>query len=92
MSGQESERRLAGERERLRSGQALVALAAGRRRERERPPVDLEPGCAYGVVTRQMVEDLVGELREIKGRLNHLFSVIVGAIALDILLRLASGR
>jgi hypothetical protein len=61
----------------------LLAQRDGRSR------VDLEPGCAYGVVTRQMVEDLMHELREIRGRINQLFSLTVGAIILDVLFRIS---
>ncbi|HET7035344.1 MAG TPA: hypothetical protein VFI42_06650 [Thermomicrobiaceae bacterium] len=89
--GQEQEQ----EREALRQGVRLRALV-GRGWERERGgqaagerAVDLEPGCAYGVVTRQKVDDLISELRVIRGRLDSLFTLMVGAIALDLLLRLA---
>lgn len=70
----------------LRSGAALreIVSRAGRREG-----VDLEPGCAFGAVTRAHVDDLAAELREIKARLNHLFTLVVGAIAVDVLLRLA---
>lgn len=69
----------------LRSGAALREIVS---RAGKRPPVDLEPGCAFGAVTRQMVDDLGEELREIRARLNHLFTLIIGAIAVDIILRL----
>lgn len=93
MRGQEP--RQEPEREALRQGVTLRALV-GREQERKRGPaglgeraVDLEPGCAYGVVTRQKVDDLIGELRVIRGRIDSLFTLMVGAIALDLLLRLA---
>ena len=75
------------ERWALRRGTALRELVSGAR-EDERF-VDLEPGCAYGVVTRQKVDDLFGELRAIRARMDSLFTLMVGAIALDLLLRLA---
>lgn len=53
-----------------------------------RPPLDLQPGCVYGVVTRERVDELTIELREIKARLNQLFSLVVGAIFVDVLLRI----
>lgn len=73
-------------REALRSGARLRAIVA---RPGKPGSVDLEPGCAYGVVTREMVQHLAEELREIRGRLNQLMVMIAGAITLDILLRLA---
>lgn len=69
-----------------RDGSALrEALARSRARPRG---VDLEPGSAYEVVTRQMVEEVARELAEIRARLNQLTSLIVGAITLEVLLRL----
>lgn len=47
-------------------------------------PVDLRPASAYEAITRQMVESLTAELREIKGRLNGLIFMMIGAILLDI--------
>jgi hypothetical protein len=72
------------QRSKLRSGATLKKLLAQRD---GRNRVDLEPGCAYGVVTRQMVDDLTHELREIRGRINQLFSLTAGAIILDVLFR-----
>ena len=48
-------------------------------------PIDLRPGTAYEIVTRQMVESLADDLREIKARINGLIFMMVGAIVLDIL-------
>jgi len=53
------------------------------------PAVDLTPASAYEVVTRQMVEQLREDLREIKGRLNGLLWMVATAILLDILTRVA---
>lgn len=54
-----------------------------------RPGLDLRPGCVYGVVTREKVDELAAELTEIKSRLNQLFTLIVGGIVVDVLLRIA---
>ncbi len=51
--------------------------------------LDLEPATAYEVVTRQMVEALGSDLREIKGRLNGLLFLVAGAVVVDLALRLA---
>ena len=51
--------------------------------------LDLEPATAYEVVTRQMVEALGADLREIKGRLNGLLFLVAGAVVIDLALRLA---
>ena len=70
---------------------ASVRDATGRWRGREPilGGVDLGPGSAYEAVTRQMVEGLVREVGEIKGRLNGLLFMVAGAIVIDVALRLA---
>lgn len=73
------------QRDGLRSGAALRNLIA---RNGGPDGVDLEPGCAYGVVTRTMVQDLTHELREIKARVNQLLFLIIGTIILEILVRI----
>ena len=52
--------------------------------------LDLEPATAYEVVTRQMVEAMGADLREIKERLNGLLFLVAGAVVADLALRLAS--
>jgi hypothetical protein len=49
--------------------------------------VDLRPASAYEAVTRQKVESLTEDLKEIKGRLNTLFYTVIGAILIDLLTR-----
>jgi hypothetical protein len=58
-------------------------------REHESARVDLSPASAYEAVTRQMVEALADDLREIKGRLNGLLWMVAGAIVIDIVIRLS---
>ena len=55
-----------------------------------RPPLDLGPASAYEALTRQMVERMVDDLDEIKGRLNGLLFLVAGAVILDALTRLAT--
>jgi hypothetical protein len=50
--------------------------------------VDLEPASAYEVVTRQMVDTLQDELREIRGRINGLIFLLVGMMIGEAVLRL----
>lgn len=69
----------------MRSGAVLRDLVE---RRSGQDKVDLEPGCAYGVVTRQMVDMLRADVRQIKGRIDALFSLVAGAIVIEILLRL----
>jgi hypothetical protein len=46
------------------------------------------PASIYEAVTRQMVEGLRDELREIKSRLNGLLFLVAGAMLVDMALRL----
>jgi hypothetical protein len=59
------------------------------RRWRERPGVELAPASAYEAVTRQMVEGLASDLREIKSRLNGMLWMVAGTVLLDVVLRVA---
>lgn len=52
--------------------------------------LDLRPATAFEAITRQMVESLTEDLREIKGRLNGLIFMMVGAILLDIVSRMVA--
>lgn len=61
-------------------------LAASRSRS-EPEPIDLRPANAFEAVTRQMVESMADELREIRNRLNSLLFMMAGAIVLDIVSR-----
>jgi hypothetical protein len=77
------------DRQALRDGTTLRQLV-----NRKKSPLDvqLEPASAFEAVTRQMVDDLRGEILALRARLDSLFSVVIGAIVLDLLLRLAGFR
>jgi hypothetical protein len=66
--------------ERLRSG-----------RSREQGTVNLDPSSAYEALTRQMVEGVREELREIRGRINGLLFLMIGALGVEAILRIAWG-
>jgi hypothetical protein len=51
-------------------------------------PLDLRPANTFEAITRQMVESLEEEIREIRGRLNSLIFMIIGAILLDVFSRI----
>lgn len=51
-------------------------------------PVDLRPANTYEAITRQMVESLQSEIHEIRGRLNSLIFMMIGAILLDVFFRI----
>lgn len=52
------------------------------------PALDLKPASVYEAVTRQKVEALAEDIKEIKGRLNGLLWMVASAILLDLVLRL----
>ncbi|MGD9711527.1 MAG: hypothetical protein AB7V46_05600 [Thermomicrobiales bacterium] len=49
--------------------------------------VDLRPGSMYEVMTRQMVERLSDDVREIRNRINGLFWLLAGTVAVDIVMK-----
>ncbi|TAK32164.1 MAG: hypothetical protein EPO21_15710 [Chloroflexota bacterium] len=52
------------------------------------PRVELSPGCAYGVQSRQILDDLKKDVDEVKLRLNGLIFLVVGAVVVDVVIRL----
>jgi hypothetical protein len=59
------------------------------RLRRPKAGVGMEPATAYEAVTRQMVEGLRDELREIRGRINGLLFIMVGTVVTEVAMRLA---
>lgn len=65
-------------------GEAVQRLRSG-----HNAGVELRPASAYEAVTRQMVESLRDELRDIKGRLDGLLFLVAGTVVLDVVLRVS---
>ena len=80
----------AGPEDGLRTQVRKLRCDRGKDREGEQG-VELRPANAYEAVTRQMVEDIAADVREIKGRLNNLLFMIVAAVLLDIIARMLGG-
>lgn len=53
------------------------------------PHVELSPGCAYGVQSRQILDDLKKDVDEVKLRLNGLIFLVAGAVVVDVVIKLA---
>ncbi len=51
-------------------------------------PLSTAPGCAFGAVEEQRLRGLEQQLDEIKGRVNGLLYTLVGAVILEIVMRL----
>jgi hypothetical protein len=61
-----------------------------RTREQEHAePVDLLPKSAHEAITRQMVTDLAADVAEVKTRVNAVLWLLAGAVAIDVVMRLA---
>lgn len=57
-------------------------------RSARKPAIDLSPGCPFGVAVNQRLADLDRSLGEVQGRLNGLLFLVVGAVIVEIVLRL----
>lgn len=49
--------------------------------------VDLDPKSTYEVITREKVEHINDELKEIRYRVNGIFYMVIGSLTMDVLLR-----
>lgn len=55
--------------------------------EAAKAEVDLGPGTVYEVVTRNMVNSLSEDVREIRNRINGLFWLLAGTVAVDLVMK-----
>jgi len=74
-----------GEAEGLGIGEAELRAAIRRwrdlkRKEHKVDGVDQSPGCVFGLVTRDALDNLAGDLDDIKAELKWIRRVIVGAV------------
>ena len=53
----------------------------------EAPSIDLDPKSTYEVITREKVEQIEDELKEIRYRVNGIFYLVIGSVLLDVLPR-----
>ena len=53
-----------------------------------RARVDLTPGCAFGVVVDERLKEMERQLGEVKDRLNGLIYLVIGAVVVEVVLRL----
>src|SRR5688500_9096219 len=81
--------------QRLRRAIANLNQRAAGKEDRPAPaptqaePVDLMPKSAHEAITRQMVTDLAADVAEVKTRVNAVLWLVAGAVAVDIVMRLA---
>jgi hypothetical protein len=74
---------------RLRRAIADLRAAGQEDRPAPREPVDLTPKSAHEAITRQMVTDLAADVAEVKTRVNAVLWLVAGAVAVDVVMRLA---
>ncbi len=53
----------------------------------ERTPVDISPGCAFGAVVDQRLKDMSEQIEELKGRINGLIFLVIGAVIVELVMR-----
>lgn len=70
-------------------GDFRAAGTEGRQTEGHAESVDLTPKSAHEAITRQMVTDLAADVAEIKSRVNAVLWLVTGAVAVDVVMRLA---
>ena len=61
----------------------------GGKDDRDERQIDEGPCCAYGLVTRALLDELAKDVEEIKGRVNTLLWGMGAAVLLDVVMRLA---
>ena len=52
--------------------------------------VEFGPGTVYEIVTRSMVNSLSEDVREIRNRINGLFWLLAGTVAVDLVMKALS--
>ncbi len=55
----------------------------------EDSPIDDKPRSVYEMITRQMLDDLREDIAEVKGRVNTLLWLMIGAILVELLVKIA---
>jgi len=65
----------------------LLKLKDSMRKQGE-SSLDISPGCPFGAVVDERLKNMEQSIEELKGRINGLIFVLVGALALEIIVRL----
>ena len=63
-------------------------VSAIRRLARSNLPAEVKPGCPFGHLVEERLRALEGAVDEIRGRVNALFFLVVGAVVVEVVLRL----
>lgn len=57
-------------------------------RAASRGMIDISPGCAFGVVVEERLKEMERQLGDVKDRVNGLIYLVVGAVVVEVVLRL----
>ena len=68
--------------------ETIQRLASGSRTAGQPTKVDMAPGCAFGAVIEQRLKDMEHNLADLKARLNSLIFLVVGAVLVEVIMRL----
>jgi hypothetical protein len=72
-----------------RPGVGRAAKArAGAEQEDEEVAIDEKPKSVYEVITRQMLEQVRADVGEVKGRVNTLLWLVIGALVVELVMRI----
>ncbi len=50
--------------------------------------VDTTPGCPFGVLVEERLKNVERHIQEVKGRINGLIFVLIGAVVVEVVVRL----
>ena len=68
--------------------ETIKRLASGSRTKAQPVGVDMSPGCTFGAVIEQRLQDMERNLADVKARLNGLIFLVVGAVLVEVIMRL----
>ena len=68
--------------------ETIQRLASGSRTVGQPSRIDMSPGCAFGAVIEQRLQDMERNLADLKARLNGLIFLVVGAVLVEVIMRL----
>lgn len=68
--------------------ETIQKFVSGPRNAGRMARVDMSPGCAFGAVIEQRLTDMERNLADLKARLNGLIFLVVGAVLVEVVLRL----
>ncbi len=73
--------------------EAIKRLVRGvRNPDTNRASVSISPGCAFGAVVDQRLKDMSQQIDELKGRVNGLIFLVIGAVVVELVMKFVVGK